>query len=332
MEYRNLGGTGVRVSPLCLGTMMFGAWGNRDHDDCIRIVHRALEAGVNFIDTANIYSAGESEEIVGKALAGRRQEVVLATKVWGAMGEGPNQRGLSRKAIQEQVEASLRRLRTDVIDLYQIHRPDPHTPWEETLSTLDALVRQGKVRYLGASTNHYEGEDPWQKYLAAWEMVQTLWLADRRGWEPFVCLQPPYSILRRAMEAEHFPMSRRFGIGNVVWSPLEGGWLTGKYRRGRSNPEDSPRAASWIGDLDNPKFARRLEVVEELVPWARAKGRPLAELALAWVLANPDVTSALMGPRTLEQLESCLAALEVEITADDRAKIDRLVPPGSTVL
>lgn len=232
MDYRNLGTTGVRVSPLCLGTMMLGAWGNPDHAEGVRLIHRAMDAGINFIDTANVYSAGESEEIVGKALKDRRDRAVLATKVWGAMGEGPNERGLSRKAIQEQVERSLRRLQTDVIDLYQIHRPDPTTPLEETLSTLDLLVRQGKVRYLGLSTNHYAGQEPWEKRFAAWEVVETLWVSDRRGWERFVSLQPPYSILRRVMELEHFPMTRRFGLANIVWSPLEGGWLAGKYRRG----------------------------------------------------------------------------------------------------
>jgi aryl-alcohol dehydrogenase-like predicted oxidoreductase len=330
MDYRQFGNTGVRVSPLCLGTMMFGAWGNADPEDCIRILHRALDAGINFIDTANVYSDGESEEIVGKALKGRREEVVLATKVFGAMGEGPNRKGLSRKAIQEQVEASLRRLDTDV--LYQIHRPDPTTPWEETLSTLDDLVRQGKVRYLGASTNHYQGDDPWQKFLPAWELTETLWLADRHGWERFVCLQPPYSMLRRTMETEHFPMTRHFGIANIVWSPLEGGWLTGKYRRGRGNPKDSTRAEHWVGDLADPKFAPRLDAVEELIPLAEDKGVPLAELALAWSLEHPAVTSAIIGPRTLEQLESCLEALEVEITDDDHERIDRVVPPGQTVL
>lgn len=312
--------------------MMFGAWGNADHDDSVRIIHRALDAGVNFIDTANVYSEGESEEIVGKALKGRRQEVVLATKVFGEMGQGPNERGLSRKAIQEQVEASLRRLGTDVIDLYQIHRPDPTTPWEETLSALDDLVRQGKVRYIGASTNHYDGEGPWGKRLPAWELVQTLWVSEQKGWERFVCLQPPYSILRRTMEVEHFPMTRRFGIANIVWSPLEGGWLTGKYRRGQGNPEDSKRAEKWIGDLDDPKFRRRLEAVEELIPLAEDKGVGLARLALAWTLEHPAVTSAIMGPRTMEQLEGCLEALEVEISEEDHARIDGVVPPGTSVL
>ena len=332
MEYRNLGGTGLKVSPLCLGTMMFGAWGNADHDDGIRIIHRALDAGINFVDTANVYSAGESEEIVGKALAGRRDGVVLATKVWGPMGDGPNDRGLSRKAIQQQVEKSLRRLGTDVIDLYQIHRPDPGTPIEETLATLSDLVRQGKVRYLGLSSNHYAGEGPWEKKFAAWEIVETLWASERHGWERFVCFQPPYSILRRVMEQEHFPMSLRFGIGNIVWSPLEGGWLSGKYRKDTGNPRDSKRAEVWIGDLANPKFRRRLEVVEQLLPLAAAKGVPLARLANAWALRHPAVTSVIVGPRTAEQLEDSLAALEVAITPEEAARIDELVPPGTSAL
>src|SRR5437763_13950925 len=199
MDYENLGRTGLKVSPLCLGAMMFGGWGNPDHEESIRIIHRAMDAGINFIDTANGYSEGESEIIVGKALKDRREEAVLATKVRAPVGPGPNQRGLSRKAIQEQVENRLRRLGTEVIDLYQIHRPDPTTPIEETLSTLTDLVRQGKVRYLGLSTNHYAGEALWEKRFAAWEIVATLWLTDRRGWERLVPLQPPCSILRRGM-------------------------------------------------------------------------------------------------------------------------------------
>ena len=332
MRYRNLGTAGVKVSPLCLGTMMFGAWGNRDHDDAIRIIHRALDAGINFIDTANVYSEGESEKIVGKALRGRRDRVVLATKVWGAMGEGPNQRGLSRKTIEEQVDASLRRLGTDVIDLYQIHRPDPTTPWEETLRTLDDLVRRGKVRYIGCSTNHYEGDELWQKRLAAWEIVETLWLSERHGWERFASIQPPYSMLRRSMEADHFPMAMQHGLANIVWSPLEGGWLTGKYRRGEENPGDSPRATQWIGDLDDPKFASRLDAVEKILPLAEEKGVEPAQLALAWTLRHPAVTSAIIGPRTMEQLESALGALEVDVSSDDAARIDEIVPPGTTVL
>jgi aryl-alcohol dehydrogenase-like predicted oxidoreductase len=332
VQYRNLGNTGLKVSPICLGAMMFGAWGNPDHEESIRIIHRALDAGINFIDTANTYSAGESEVIVGKALKGRRDRVVLATKVWAPMGEGPNERGLSRKAIQEQVEKSLRRLDTDVIDLYQIHRPDPTTPIEETLSTLTDLVRQGKVRYLGLSSNHYAGEGLWEKRFSAWEIVETLWISERRGWERFVSFQPPYSILRRVMEAEHFPMTQRFGIGNIVWSPLEGGWLTGKYRRGAGNPKDTLRAANWIGDLENPKFQRRLEVVEQLLPMVEEKGVPLARFANAWALRHPAVTSVIIGPRILDQLEDSLAALAVDITPEEAARIDELVPPGTSAL
>jgi aryl-alcohol dehydrogenase-like predicted oxidoreductase len=332
MEYRNLGHSGLKVSPLCLGAMMFGSWGNPDHDESIRIIHRALDAGINFVDTANGYSDGESEIIVGKALKDRREEVVLATKVWAPMGPGPNQRGLSRKAIQEQVEHSLRRLGTDVIDLYQIHRPDPTVPIEETLSTLNDLVRQGKVRYLGLSTNHFAGEAMWEKRFAAWEIVETLWISERHGWERFVSLQPPYSILRRVMEAEHFPMTQKFGLANIVWSPLEGGWLTGKYRRETGNPKDSKRSETWVGDLANPKFHRRLDIVEELLPLAAQKGVSLARFANAWALRHPAVISVIIGPRTMAQLEDSLGALDVHLTDEEAARIDALVPPGTSAL
>jgi aryl-alcohol dehydrogenase-like predicted oxidoreductase len=311
---------------------MFGSWGNPDPDDCIRIIHRAIDAGINFIDTANGYSNGESETLVGKALKGRRHEVVLATKVFAPVGPGANQRGLSRKAIEEQVDLSLRRLGTDVIDLYQIHRPDPTTPLEETLSTLNDLVRKGKVRYLGCSTNHYEGAGVWEKRFSAWEIVEALWISDRRGWDRFVALQPPYSILRRVMELEHFPMTEKHGIGNLVWSPLEGGWLTGKYRRGAENPKDSPRASTWVGDTGNPKFERRLDIVEQLLPLAEARGVSLARFAVAWTLENPAVHSSIVGPRTMEQLEDLLPAAEMPLTAEEKASVDRLVPPGSSAL
>lgn len=334
MQYRSLGATGLKVSPLCLGTMMFGAWGKTTGEECARMVHRALDAGINFLDTSNNYSDGQSEEIVGHALQGRRDDVVLATKVWASMGPGPNQRGLSRKAIQEQVERSLRRLKTDVIDLYQIHRPDVSTPWEETLSTLTDLVRQGKVRYVGCSTNHYT--DPagglWGKRLESWQIVETLWISERRGFERWASLQPPYSILRRTMEVEHFPMTQRFGIGNLVWSPLEGGWLTGKYRRGRPNPGDSARSLAWVGDVSSPKFQKRLDVVEALVPIAEARGISLARFATAWTLRHPAVTSSILGPRTLEQLEDLLPAAEVVVTDEEAAAIDALVPPGTSAL
>jgi aryl-alcohol dehydrogenase-like predicted oxidoreductase len=332
MEYRNLGRSGLKVSPLCLGTMMLGGWGNTDRGACVGIVHRALDAGINFVDTANNYAAGESEEIVGEALAGRRQSVVLATKVWAPMGPGANERGLSRKAVFEQVEASLRRLRTDFIDLYQIHRPDRTTPWEETLSALTDLVRQGKVRYIGCSTNSYDDPaSPWAIKLPAWELVETLGISERRGYERWISLQPPYSILRRTMEAEHFPATLKHGVGNLVWSPLEGGWLAGKYRRGRPAPE-TPRQKAWIGNHEDPKFARRLDAVERLVPIAEGKGVSLAHLALAFTLRHPAVTSTILGPRTTEQLDDALAALDLKIADEDMARIDAVVPPGTSAL
>lgn len=333
MNYRNLGRSGLKVSPLCLGAMMFGRFGNTDPEDCSRIIHRALDSGINFIDTSNNYSEGESETLVGRALEGRRNQVVLATKVWSPMGPGPNERGLSRKAIQEQVEASLVRLRTEVIDLYQIHRPDPTTPWEETLSALTDLVRQGKVRYIGCSTNHYQDANSlWGAKLESWQLVESLWISEREGFERWISLQPPYSILRRTMEAEHFPVTQHFGIGNIIWSPLEGGWLTGKYRKGKENPGDSNRARAWVGDLENPKFARRLDIVEQLLPMAEAREVSPARFSLAWTLRNPAVTSAIIGPRTMEQLEDCLGALEVTLTTEEGQRIDALVPPGTSAL
>jgi len=329
MDYRNLGPAGIKVSPLCLGTMMFGAWGNTDVAECTRIIHQALDRGINFIDTADMYADGETEEIVGAALAGRRQEAVLATKVYFPMGDGPNDRGLSRKAIQQQVEASLRRLETDVIDLYQIHRPDPSVAWEETLSAMTDLVRQGKVRYIGCSTNHYDvGPVP---RLTAWQIVDTFRISEARGFERFVCLQPPYSILRRTMELEHFPMARELGMAAIVWSPLEGGWLADKYRHA-GEPHESPRFQRWIKDLGDVKFERRSQAVEKLARHLAARDLPMAEFALAWVLDNPAVTSAIIGPRTCEQLDGCLRALDVEISDADRAAVDGIVAPGESVL
>ena len=220
-----------------------------------------------------------------------------------------------------------------MIDLYQIHRPDPTTPWDETLSALTDLVRQGKVRYIGCSTNHYrDASILWGAKIDAWQLVETLWISERRGYERWTSVQPPYSILRRTMEAEHFPATLHFGIGNIVWSPLEGGWLTGKYRKGRPNPKDSPRAEGWVGDIEQEKFARRLDIVEKLIPMAEAHGVSLARFALAWTLRHPAVTSAIIGPRTMEQLEDCLGALECAISEDEASRIDELVPPGTSAL
>jgi aryl-alcohol dehydrogenase-like predicted oxidoreductase len=320
MELRNLGRTGVRVSPLCLGAMMFGAWGNPDHDDCARIVHRALDAGINFIDTADVYSKGESEEIVGKALRGRRDEVVLATKVHGSMGKDPNAFGNSRRWIIAECENSLRRLGTDWIDLYQIHRPEPDTDIDETLGALSDLVHQGKIRYLGSST-----------FLPS-QIVQAQWTAERRVRERFVCEQPPYSILVRGIETEVLPICQEYGMGVIPWSPLAGGWLSGRYRVGQETPE-SGRASRIFGryDMSLPGNQRKLEAAEQLFGVAEAAGLSLVHLAVAFVNQHPGVTSAIIGPRTMEQLETKLGAADVRLTADVLDQIDAIVPPGTNL-
>jgi aryl-alcohol dehydrogenase-like predicted oxidoreductase len=321
MELRTLGTTGVRVSPLCLGAMMFGEWGNPDHDDSIRIIHRALDAGINFIDTADVYSRGESEEIVGRALAGgRRDHVVLATKVHGTMGDDPNEFGNSRRWIIKEVENSLRRLRTDWIDLYQIHRPELDTDIDETLGALSDLVRAGKVRYIGSST------------FPASQIVEAQWVAQRRGRERFVCEQPPYSILVRGVEADVLPTCRRHGMGVIPWSPLAGGWLSGRYRKDSEVPE-SRRADRIPGryDLSLPENQVKLEKADALARLAEEAGISLIELALAFVVRHPAVTAAIIGPRTMEHLESQLTAAEVVLSDDVLDKIDEIVPPGVNV-
>jgi aryl-alcohol dehydrogenase-like predicted oxidoreductase len=321
LEYRNLGRTGVKVSPLCLGAMMFGKRGNSDHADCIRIIHRALDAGINFVDTANVYSSGESEEIVGEALRGRRDAVVLATKVHGAMGPGPNDRGNSRVHILREVENSLRRLQTDYIDLYQIHRPDPHTPIEETLRALDDLVHSGKVRYIGSST------------YAAWELVESYWVAERLGLVRFECEQPPYSIFARGIERDVLPICAKYGSGVIPWSPLNRGWLAGKYRHGQPIDPQSRvgRHDPFIDSPDSPRGQRKLDLVEQLIPLAEQIGANLAQLALAWTLTNPVITAPIIGPRTMEQLEDNLGALDVRIPPQILTRINELVPPGTDI-
>ena len=318
MELRTLGRTGVKVSPLCLGAMMFGAWGNPDHDDSTRIIHRALDAGINFIDTADVYSRGESEEIVGKALLrGRRDHVVLATKVHGTMGDDPNEFGNSRRWITQEVERSLRRLRTDWIDLYQIHRPEQDTDIDETLGALTDLVRAGKVRYIGSST------------FPASQIVEAQWVAEKRGRERFVCEQPPYSILVRAIEQDILPTCQRHGMGVISWSPLAGGWLSGRYRMGAEVPT-SHRAERIPAryDLSLPGNQRKLEVADALALLAEEAGMTLVEMAVAFVLRHPAVTAAIVGPRTLEQLESQLPAAEAVLGDDVLERIDEIVPPG----
>jgi aryl-alcohol dehydrogenase-like predicted oxidoreductase len=327
MEYRGLGRTGMQVSPLCLGAMMFGAWGEPDHEESIKIIYRALDAGINFIDTADVYSQGESEEIVGRALAGgRRDDVILATKVHGQMGVpgggtgDPNKRGNSRRWIVREVEDSLRRLQTDWIDLYQIHRPDPGTDLEESLGALTDLQRQGKIRAFGSST------------FPAHEIVEAQWVAERRGLGRFVTEQPPYSILVRGIEADVLPVAEKYGMGVIPWSPLAGGWLTGRYRKGEDLPESSrAQRVPARYDMSKPGNQLKLDAVEELAVLAEEAGISLIHLAVAFTLAHPAVTAPIIGPRTMEQLESQLGAVDVTLSEDLLDRIDKIVPPGTTL-
>ena len=312
MKYQSLGRTGIKVSPYCLGAMMFGGIANPDHDDCIRIIHKALDFGINFVDTADRYSNGESEEIVGKALKGRRQNIVLATKVHGAMGEDPNQQGNSRRWITQAVEASLRRLQTDYIDLYQIHRPAPDTDIEETLSVLTDLMRAGKVRAIGSST------------FPVSEIVEAQWVAERRGLARFRTEQPPYSILDRGIERDMLPTCQRYGLGVMVWSPLSKGMLTGRYRKGQP-PPDSLRVKYLPKQMTDE---RSLDIVEQLIPLAQDAGLSLIHMALGFVMAHPVVTSAIIGPRTMQHLDDLLAGVEVRLSDDVLDRIDQIAAPG----
>src|ERR687898_3125007 len=321
MELRPLGRTGVSVSQFCLGAMMFGAWGNPDHEESIRIIHRALDAGINFIDTADVYGAGESEEIVGKALSGgRRDDVVLATKFHNAMGEEPNRRGNSRSWILRAVEDSLRRLDTDWIDLYQVHRPEPATEIEETLSALTDLVHQGKVRYIGSST------------FPASQIVEAQWTARDQRLERFVTEQPPYSILVRGVEADVLPTCARHDMAVMSYSPLAGGWLSGRWRKG-SGQQTSSRAGRLPErfDLANPYNERKLDAVEELAQLAEQAGLTLIQLAIGFAKSHPAITSPMIGPRTMEQLETQLAAADVVLADDLLDRIDEIAPPGTTI-
>ena len=315
MQYRTLGKTGIKVSPYCLGAMMFGAAGNPDHDEGIRIIHKALDAGINFIDTADAYSRGESEEIVGKALKGRRDNVVLATKAHIPMGDDPNQQGNSRRWLMRAVDASLRRLQTDHIDLFQIHRPAPDTDIEETLSALTDLMQAGKVRAIGSST------------FPVSEIIEAQWIAERRGLARFRTEQPPYSILNRGIEREVLPACERYGMGAMVWSPLAMGMLTGRYRKGEPQP-DSGRARRFPRQMTDE---RRLNAIEQLIPLAQEAGLPLAHMALAFVMAHPGVTSAIVGPRKMEHFDDLLASSKVRLTDEILDQIDAIVPPGTDI-
>jgi aryl-alcohol dehydrogenase-like predicted oxidoreductase len=325
MDYRSLGRTGMQVSPLCLGAMMFGAWGERDHDTSIKIIHTALDAGINFIDTADVYSQGESEVIVGKALAGgRRDDVIVATKFHSQMvapgqSDNPNMRGNSRRWIVTEVDNSLRRLDTDWIDLYQAHRPSSETALEETLSALTDLQRQGKIRAFGSST------------FPAHQIVEAQWVAERRGLGRFVTEQPPYSMLVRAIEADVLPVTQQFGMGVLPWSPLAGGWLTGRYRTGQDTPASS-RSGRIPGryDLSIPANQAKLEAADALAVLAEQSGLSLIHMAIAFVMQHPAITSPIIGPRTMEQLESQLGALDVTLSSEVLDRIDEIVPPGTT--
>ncbi|MGH8961591.1 MAG: aldo/keto reductase [Jatrophihabitantaceae bacterium] len=314
MRYRTLGRTGIKVSPFALGAMMFGAIGNPDHGESIRIIHRALDAGINFIDTADLYSRGESEEIVGKALQSRRADVVLATKARMPMSEDPNHQGASRRWLVRALEDSLRRLGTDYVDVYQIHRPDPDTDIEETLAALTDLQRAGKIRVFGTSC------------LPASEIIRANWVSERRGLARLRTEQPVYSILNRGIEREVLPVVQEFGMGTLVWSPLGGGLLTGRYRRG----QDAATHRSQYG-FQHLKDDHRLDVVEQLIPLAEEAGMPLTHLAMAFALAHPGVTSALIGPRTMAHLDDLLAGAEVSLDDDILDRIDKIVPPGTDI-
>jgi aryl-alcohol dehydrogenase-like predicted oxidoreductase len=325
MEYRNLGRTGVPVSALCLGCMNFG--NPTPEDESINIIHYALDQGINFLDTANVYSRGLSEEVVGKALKGRRDKVVLATKVHGRMADDePLAAGNNRRHIIEQCEASLKRLQTDHIDLYQIHRPQSDTPIDETLRALDDLIRAGKVRYIGTSS------------YAAWQVMEALWAAKELGLNRFVSEQPPYHLLDRSIERELIPMAQTYGLAILPWSPLARGFLSGKYKRGESVPEGSRFASDdgrggHFGERFKQHFSdlayNLLDVVTEL---ANAKGCTPAQVALAWVLRQPGVTSPIVGPRTMAHFEDNLGALHVELTDDDRARLDAVSAPEQSIV
>jgi len=315
---RPLGRTGVQVSCLALGTLTFGGWGNRDPRESIRIIHAALDAGINMIDTADFYALGEAEEIVGRALAGgRRDDVVLATKVTFPMGDDVNRRGSSRRWIMREVEDSLRRLRTDWIDVYQIHRFDPETDLDETLGALTDLVRAGKVRYLGSSAFPPE------------TIVEAQWVAERRTRERFVCEQSPYSLLVRGIEAHVLPTCVRHGMGVVTYGPLAAGWLTGQGEPGSSR-DDAPRGAH-VYDTSRPAHARKLQAVNALTELSRDAGMSLVDLALAFVIRHPAVTAAIIGPSSMEHLKASLSAARLRIDDAILDRIDEIVPAGTNI-
>lgn len=324
MKYRTLGGSGIKVSEFTLGAMMLGKWGTADHGEAARIVHTALDAGINTVDTADMYSFGESEKIVGEALKGRRDDVVLATKFHNPMGTDPNRRGNSRRWIAQAVEDSLRRLDTDWIDLYQVHRPDPDTDLEETLSALSDLVRAGKIRAYGTSA------------FPASELVEAQWTAERRGLVRPRSEQPPYSILARGIEREVLPVAQKYGVGVITWSPLSGGWLSGRYGGpDGADPSTSRRGSSGmvdaLFDMKLPGNQAKLNAVTELKTVAAEVGVSLPTLATAFLRSHPAVTSVIVGPRTMEHLEGMLEGVDVQLDSATLDRIDAVVPPGTDI-
>ncbi len=320
MNYKNLGKTGLKVSELCLGTMNFG--NPTDESTSLQIIDKFINEGGNFIDTANVYNHGVSEEIVGKALKGRRDSIVLATKVHGKMGPGPNDGGNGKKHILKEVENSLKRLHTDYIDLYWIHRPDPSTPMEETLEALDYLVQKGYVRFVGTST------------FPAWQIVEALWISDKKNLVKFCAEQPPYSIIERQVENRILPMCEHFGLGVVSWSPLAGGWLAGRYKRGKSVPQDS-RAAKhpeWKDMIVEAKSAeQRFDIIEEIEKFAEKMNTSMASLSLAWVMSNPVITSPIIGPKTMDHLNDYLRTIDLKVPEEFKRRIDELIPSGTSL-
>ena len=325
MEYRILGRTGVEVSSFCLGTGAFGRWGNKDEDACIRIVNEAIANGINFIDTADVYSNGDAEKILGKALKGQRTEVILGTKGGLPMGNGQNQKGSSKIWIRRAVEASLQRLETDYIDLYQLHIPDPNTDIEESLDVLTELVKEGKIRYIGTSS------------FQAWQIVEAQWTSERRHLARFVSEQAPYSIINRSIELDVLAAANKYGLGILVWSPLSGGLLTGKYSMGQQAAEDS-RAVRLKGsqlairiDPEREENRVKFEVINRLQEVADQAGITLAHMAMAFTQEHPFVTASIIGPRTIEQLHEILKGSNIRLNANILDHIDRIVAPGKTL-
>ena len=315
MEYQTLGNAGVKVAPICLGTMMFG--GQTDEAQSIRIMHKALDRGVNFFDTANMYNAGESEIVVGKAIADRRDKVVLATKGRQPMGDGPNDSGGSRLHMLRQLDASLKRLKTDYIDIHYLHTPDYDTPIEETLRAMDDMVRSGKVHYIACSN------------FRAWRLAEALWTSDGLNLHRFSCVQPLYNLVNRDVEIELLPLCREYGIGVICYSPLARGILTGKYKPGESYPQDSRAARNDRRMQQTELRDASIEIAQKITGYCEKKGVEASQFALAWVLANPIITSVILGPRTIEQFDDNMGCLDVQITYEDEAFIDSLVPPGA---